>query len=54
MFESHVSYPDHAHGAMWVAPIEGSFAYGSAFSLWVRRVSLWAAILIAVLVMAEL
>ena len=54
VFESPVSYWDRAHGAMWVAPIEGALALASAVVMWVRRVPLWAAILTGVLVLAEL
>ncbi|WP_299724555.1 cobalamin biosynthesis protein CobQ [uncultured Tateyamaria sp.] len=53
VYESPISYWDRAHGAFWVAPFEAGLALISAVVLWLRRVPLWAAVLTAILVLAE-
>ncbi|MEL6463545.1 MAG: cobalamin biosynthesis protein CobQ [Pseudomonadota bacterium] len=53
VFESPFSYWDRGHGATWIAPIEAGVAAAAAVVLWVERPPVWAVVLIAVLLAAE-
>ncbi|MEL6452125.1 MAG: cobalamin biosynthesis protein CobQ [Pseudomonadota bacterium] len=53
VFESPFSYWDRAHGAMWIAPIEGLLALGAAVLLWLRRIPLWARVVTLLMLAAE-
>ncbi|MEM8655445.1 MAG: cobalamin biosynthesis protein CobQ [Pseudomonadota bacterium] len=54
VFESPVSYWDRAQGAAWIAPIEAGLAAAAAIALWVRRLPLWANLMVGVLLLAEI
>jgi len=53
VFESPVSYWDRAHGASWVAPIEGVLALACGIVLLIRRMPVWGVVLTLAMMMAE-
>lgn len=53
VFESPFSYWDRAHGAMWIAPLEGALALGAMIVLWLRKVPIWALVASGCLLAAE-
>ena len=53
VFESPFSYWDRAHGATWIAPIEGVIALAAGIVLLLRRVPIWAVVLTVILMAAE-
>lgn len=54
IFESPLSYWDRNHGAGWLAPIEAGLACVGTWVLWRRGLPVWALVLCAVLLFAEL
>ncbi|WP_299370778.1 cobalamin biosynthesis protein CobQ [uncultured Tateyamaria sp.] len=53
VFESPFSYWDRAHGAMWIAPIEGVIALAAGIVLLLRREPIWAMVMTMILMAAE-